>query len=381
MKNPTSTILATPTPTPIPISLGLGFALCGLSHAALIGAGAGTMGGLSDANGGRTNIDQNFTNLAPGIYDISGFNYWGVSANGTVTPFLSTQTVAAPNQRYTPLWVGNASTPAVGNNTVTYTPGSKQLIVPNAINVYSGFAMTDNAVGYNGGGLTEHNGAPALNPVVGTQLPVFSNNNLPRTYSSGITVTSSLLTSAAVGPGSGITNATNQDTPGENRLNVDRTFLSLPAGTYSVSDWNLNVFDNTQGGTITPLLLTGTPSSYTSLWLGSSFDPTSNGVQVVSETGSFTLAATTNIYAGFFTQGNGSGIIALDPVNAGSGKSTTDHDNSFAAPTAAGQAIGSFSNPGLNRTYAFGINITQVPEPSMAGLLSLASLALLARRR
>jgi len=182
-----------------------------------------------------------------------------------------------------------------------------------------------------------------------------------------------------IGPGAGITNALQQDTPGGERLNVDRTtFVTLPAGEYEVEDWRLNVFSNTEGGTITPMLLSGAPSSYTTVWLGSAFDPTSNGVQTVVETGTFTLAASTDIYAGFFTAASGSGIIALDQNNVGTGNSRTDHDNSFVAPMGTGQTVSAFSHTNLGRTYAFEVNV--VPEPATMSLLALGGLALLHRR-
>jgi hypothetical protein len=123
-----------------------------------------------------------------------------------------------------------------------------------------------------------------------------------------------------IGPGAGITEATDQDTAEEDRLNVDRTFVTLGPGTYTISDWELNVFAHTQG-TITPMLLSfvsGSPTTYNTEWIAAAFDPTSNGVQTVGESGTFTLDALTNIYAGFFTEGQGSGIIALDANNSGS---------------------------------------------------------------
>ncbi|MBT3192787.1 MAG: hypothetical protein HN341_09560 [Verrucomicrobia bacterium] len=162
---------------------------------------------------------------------------------------------------------------------------------------------------------------------------------------------------AQIGPGSGITDAGDQDTAGQDRLNVDRTSVSLPAGTYNIGDFRLNVIDHTQGGTITPMLLSGAPSSYTTLWVGAAFNPIADGVQTVPESGSFTLASATDVYAGYFTASGGGAIIALDANNSGSGSSTTDHDNSFTAPTGAGQAVTGFLN-GYGRTYAFEINIS-----------------------
>ena len=177
-----------------------------------------------------------------------------------------------------------------------------------------------------------------------------------------------------IGPGSDITDALQQDTPGQERLNVDRsTFTNLAAGTYNVDSFRLNVFEHTQGGTITPMLLTGAPSSYSTLWIGSAFDPTTNGEQTAPESGSFTLDAAANVYAGFFTAGSGSGIVALDQDNSGTGNSFTDHDNNFTAPTGPGQTVDGFSNANLQRTYAFVINIR---IPASVGITNTAETGL-----
>ncbi len=187
---------------------------------------------------------------------------------------------------------------------------------------------------------------------------------------------------ATIGPGPDITQADDQDTPGAERLNVDKSMsVVLAAGEYNVTDWRLNVYENTQGGTITPMLLSGSPSTYTTLWVGSAFNPTADGVQTVPETGTFTLAVPTTVYAGFFTEGLGSGIIALDANNSGSGNSSTDHDSGFTAPTGAGDIVDGFSNPGLGRTYAFEINVDPVPEPATMSLLALGGLIMLKRRK
>ncbi|MFT5496972.1 MAG: hypothetical protein ACI9TH_002373 [Kiritimatiellia bacterium] len=345
-----------------------------------IGAGAAAMGATPDGTGGRTNIDQSWAYLPAGTYDVNEFNFWGVSTSGTVQPFLSSQTATGP-QQYTPVWVGGAGGGVIGLNTSPFAPGTQQFTLAQPTRIYSGFGMTENAVGFNGGGATDHNGPPALIPVVGNQLPVFSNNNLGRTYSSGLRVTdANPLNGGAIGPGSGISNAINQDTPGEDRLNVERLFTTLSAGTYRVSDWSLNVLDHAQGGSITPMLLTGSGGNYSTLWLGSSFDPSSNGDQMVGESGTFTLPSTGEVFAGFYTQGGGSGIIALDAANAGN-FGLTDHANSFTAPSGLGESVTGFSNPGLSRTYAFEINVQAIPEPSAFSLLIFGSFALFARRR
>ena len=158
-----------------------------------------------------------------------------------------------------------------------------------------------------------------------------------------------------IGPGSGITDAREQDTPFQERLNVDRTFTTLGPGKYFVSDWKLNV--HTPGGMVTPMLVRGFPPTYTAVWVGSPFNPSAGGVLTVPESGNFTLTGVTDIYAGFFTSGSGSGIIAIDANNSGSGSSQTDHDNSPSPPSAAGDPVGGFSHASLGRTYAFEISV------------------------
>jgi len=163
-----------------------------------------------------------------------------------------------------------------------------------------------------------------------------------------------------VGPGADITEATGNDIVNQERLNIDNTFTTLDAGTYDVTDWRLNVaMSNAGTGEVTPMLLSGTPPSYTILWIGTAFDPEVDGLQAASETGNFILEAQTDIYAGFFSTNLGSEIIATDADNSGSGFSSTDHDNDFIAPTDVGQTVGDFSHAGLGRTYAFEINVVQ----------------------
>ena len=163
-----------------------------------------------------------------------------------------------------------------------------------------------------------------------------------------------------IGPGADITEAIQNDIADQERLNIDRTFTTLNPGTYNVTDWQLNVVMSNSGtGEVTPMLLTGTPPSYSILWLGSAFDPDVDGIQTVPETGSFTLEAPTDIYAGFFTTNLGSEIIGTDADNSGTGFSSTDHTNSFIAPTEVDETIDNFSHAGLGRTYAFEINVAQ----------------------
>ena len=175
-----------------------------------------------------------------------------------------------------------------------------------------------------------------------------------------------------IGPGADLAGATMADTANQERLNVARTdTLTLAAGTYDVLDFQLNVLNANTGdgnaGTITPMLLTGSPSSYTTLWVGSAFDPTSTGQQTAAtyapSTQTFTLAAPGPVFGGFFTGNNGSAIPAIAAAPAGA----DDHDNSFTAPTGAGEAVaGPWTVNGWNRSYAFEINVDADPGDIVA---------------
>jgi len=328
---------------------------------------------------GNHNVSGSLVNLMTDMI-YNGNN----SPGGTTTWTLSglTAGVNYDTRIYTRAWGASAGT---RNSTIVFDPDGV-----GAISDSTGVISEDNATG-TPPGLTNFNDAYYINyrftAVASEDLVITAtqagSNASWHLYGISNQV-ASLYPTTVVGPGADITDAADQDTPGAERLNVDTSeFVTLAAGTYNVKDWALNVFDNTEGGTITPMLLSGSPSSYQTVWLGSAFDPTSNGLQIVAENTTFTLGASTDIYAGFFTAGSGSGIIALDANNSGSGGSATDHDSSFTAPTGIGQTVDAFSNPGLGRTYAFQVNVSLVPEPSTFVLAALGLLGLLAcgRRR
>ena len=86
------------------------------------------------------------------------------------------------------------------------------------------------------------------------------------------------------GGGATLGGATSFDTPGGERLNIDlnNAFALLP-GTYDVADFQLNVANFNEGtagaGTVTPFLVTSSPSSDATLWVGRALDPAAKGVQ------------------------------------------------------------------------------------------------------
>ena len=163
------------------------------------------------------------------------------------------------------------------------------------------------------------------------------------------------------------------------RLNIDQAHpLTLGAGLYDVDDCSF--LSSAAAGTVTPFLarLTGT-DTYETVWVGGAVGGILGGVSV-NPTGSFLLSGTETLFAGFYTA-DGGRVAFTEGVGRPPGFGISEHDNSFAGPTAAGQVVGGFSNPNLERTYSFSVGVTAVPEPGSAMLLAVGGLFLAGRRR
>ena len=181
---------------------------------------------------------------------------------------------------------------------------------------------------------------------------------------SGMSVTA--YADMLIGPGSDV-GALGTD-EGE-RLNISQGYTTLDAGSYSVNDFSFNAM--TASGEVTPFLAIGSPNLYTTLWVGPSCSTTATGINTDTyEDQVFTLTSSENVFAGFYTSADGRvGFNDAGGCAPWSGI-LDDHDNVFDIPT-VGSSIGDFAAANLERTYAFGVNISAatVPEPGTFALL------------
>lgn len=216
--------------------------------------------------------------------------------------------------------------------------------------------------------------APALAAVVGL---------LALAPAAGAASVISIGAGAATTGGGGDFNASTPDS-GE-RLNVHaRRGQTLPAGTYDMISSAVDSAGLT--GAIVPFLATLTDDAaraYRTVQVGPPTEVSTRGIYLKRYPEGayrFTLTEPTVVYAGVYTTGGG----RVDYLAGG----VTDHQGGTfgepggpQGPTAGGQAVGSFSNPGLDRTYAFEVAVMEVPEPGALGLLGVAAVALGRPRR
>ena len=200
-----------------------------------------------------------------------------------------------------------------------------------------------------------------------------------------------------VGPGASIT-ATGVDQELDT-LNVSQNVTNLSAGSHIVSDFAFQSFagwplTEDDGGTVTPFLVTSSPSTYTTIWVGPTVNIPAAGLWIDTyDSESFTLASAADVYAGYFVEG---GRIAFnDNASCAPWSGILDDLDirPFDDPT-VGSTVTDFLLESFERTYAFeiavdGVSPVQgaselpVPEPSTLVLLAAGFLGLLvcARRK
>jgi hypothetical protein len=177
----------------------------------------------------------------------------------------------------------------------------------------------------------------------------------------------------SVGPGTSIPHNSVDGTPGRTNVDLSNPVL-LPAGDYAATFFN---YDSGLASDVQPFLASANGAhSYLVLAAGDVRNlPGASENQTIAFGGSntFTLGATTTVYAGITS--SGLNPIPFDSLSAGS--YTTDHDQS-GSQVFVGQTLASFNAPDNPRRYSFSIDV--VPEPSsivlaaagIAGLLFAA---------
>jgi hypothetical protein len=317
--------------------------------------------------GERLNVDESGARtLGPGTYSLRDFSFQGTSASGSVVPVLVTSTGA---NSYQTIWKGSAVGSAVGMVQVdpsgTFTLGSTATIYPAFFTQAGGRVAHRESIG-----VTDHASAFTSPQYVGSTLSTFSNPNLSRQYSFGLSV-QSLINATRVGPG--LVATTGVDS-GE-RLNIDISgAMTLAPGLYSLESFTFNGTSAT--GSVTPFLARSTGGSgvgqtYEILWQGSAVGSELGTVSADLLDEIFFGTAET-VYAGFFTEAGGR--------VAHNGFGSTEHNNAFGIPTGIGSVLTGWSNPDLARTYAFSLILT-VPEPGRGSAILLAAFSLVLVRR
>jgi hypothetical protein len=158
------------------------------------------------------------------------------------------------------------------------------------------------------------------------------------------------------------------------------------AGEYVGSTFSFNAG---QTGSVIPYIAASTgDDTYEILAVGSQVDIDTSGFDVDTTVpfggSSFTLAAETELFAGIV---NPAEAGSQNPIytNLASGE-TVDHDNNADGAMSlavVGGAVDGFGHANLGRSYAFSIDVNQVPEPSSVLLIvsGLVMIGLMRRRR
>jgi hypothetical protein len=182
-------------------------------------------------------------------------------------------------------------------------------------------------------------------------------------------------------------------TVGNNDSDADMIIVStgastqtLTAGTYQATNFNFQFTEaqTTIGGSVRPLILISPSTNvYNVIAMGSVIPysaPTSFGTVAFGGTNTFTLAATTQVFGGFYWDGSSG---QRNPIGFNGGGDAFLRCAGAAAPALNTNISGGFPLGFTGRAYDFSIDISPVPEPCTVVLGGTAALgfAAIARRR
>ena len=195
-----------------------------------------------------------------------------------------------------------------------------------------------------------------------------------------------------IGFGPNLTGA--QDTPSngtsnEMRQNINITdTVFLDEGIYQATTWDYQAADDATNGASQPvfpfLTIVNGPANHTVLTFGDTID-TLPGIQNLVLFGgpdpTFTIPAGGATVAAGVQNTNTDAVQNSILTDTSFGR--TDHANAsnFDEAGSAGATLDNFGFANLTRTYAFSVEVEQIPEPSSSLLFLLGGAAFLFRRR
>ena len=198
-----------------------------------------------------------------------------------------------------------------------------------------------------------------------------------------------------VGFGPGLTGSQDTESNGttnQMRQNINITDTQfLPAGTYQATTWDYQAGPDSQIPGVTSavfpfITIVNGAANHTVQAFGATINTiggTQNNVPFGGSNSIFTIGAGgATIAAGIQ---NPSGPGAQNNILTDTAFGNTDHANSsnFDEAGGVGNTLDNFGHAGLQRTYAFSIEVEQIPEPSSSlfSMIGLAGVVILTTRR